>query len=416
MTIQHKTADLPPSSPLRPLKIAVVTETFSPEVNGVAMTLGKLVDGLLELGHSIQVVRPRQANEVAAPVHDRLVHVLTAGVPLPTYRELRFGLPIKRRLMQLWRVNRPDIIHVATEGPLGRSAVAAAHVLGLPVSSSFHTNFHSYSQHYGIGWLKTLIENYLRRFHNRTLATMVPTRALMNDLQARGYQRLMLLSRGVETRQFTPTKRSQEQRETWGAGPDDLVCLHVGRLAKEKNMDVVIAAFRAIQANHPGAKLVLVGDGPLRSSLASAHPDVIFAGTQQGQTLATHYASGDVFLFPSLTETFGNVVPEALASGLAVVSFANGAALELITTEHNGVLVPMDAETDFVNAAVALANSAKRLQQLRAQAADSVAHLGWAAIHNSFIASIHGLVQQHSRPIAQSAVHLENLPINQPIA
>jgi glycosyltransferase involved in cell wall biosynthesis len=416
MTIQHTSEDLPPTSPLRQLKIAVVTETFSPEVNGVAMTLGKLVHGLLERGHTIQVVRPSQANELSASSQDRLTHVLTTGVPLPTYRELRFGLPIKGRLMRLWRANRPDIIHVATEGPLGRSAVAAAHALGLPVSSSFHTNFHSYSQHYGIGWLKTLIENYLRRFHNRTMATMVPTRAMMNDLQARGYQRLMLLSRGVETRQFSPAKRSLAQRQAWGAGTDDLVCLHVGRLAKEKNMDVVMAAFRAIQGNHPGAKLVLVGDGPLRSSLASAHPDVIFAGTQQGETLATHYASGDVFLFASLTETFGNVVPEALASGLAVVAFANGAALELINPEQNGVLVPLQAESDFVSAAVALADSAERLQQLRTQAAGSVAHLGWDAIHNSFIGSLCALVQQHGRPAVLSAEHPAGLAVNQPIA
>jgi len=405
-----------PSSPPRQLKITVVTETFSPEVNGVAMTLGKLVERLLQRDNTVQVVRPRQANEPDRPTRDRLEHVLTTGIPLPTYQELRFGPPIKGRLMKMWRANRPDIIHVATEGPLGWSAVAAAHALGLPVSSSFHTNFHSYSQHYGIGWLKTLIENYLRRFHNRTLATMVPTRALKNDLQTRGYQRLMLLSRGVETRQFTPVNRSQMLRDAWGAGHDDLVCLHVGRLAKEKNMGVVIAAFRAIQVNHPEAKLVLVGDGPLRSSLESAHPDVLFCGTQQGQALASHYASGDVFLFPSLTETFGNVVPEALASGLAVVAFANGAALELITPERNGVLVPMDAESDFVNAAVALANNAKRLQLVRAHAADSVAHLGWDAIHNSFIASLSSLVQQHGRLHVQAFGHMAELPINQPIA
>jgi glycosyltransferase involved in cell wall biosynthesis len=400
----------------RKLKLALVTETFSPEVNGVAMTLGKLVEGLLQLGHTVQVVRPRQIDEDASQSRDGLQHVLTLGLPIPTYPELRFGLPIKARLIQLWRASRPDIVHVATEGPLGWSAVAAAHQLGLPVSSSFHTNFHTYSQHYGIGWVKTLIENYLRKFHNRTLSTMVPTRAMQHELQSRGFDNLSLLSRGVETRQFSPAKRSHTLRDAWGMGPNDLVCLHVGRLAKEKNIGTVMAAFHAIQAHQPHAKLVFVGDGPLRKSLEKTYPDCIFTGTQKGEALATHYASGDMFLFPSLSETFGNVVPEALASGLAVVAFANAAALELITTEKNGVLVPLAAELDFVNAAVALATSPSTLQRLRQNASNSVAHLGWDAIYDSFTHILSGLVDQHGKSLIQTSVPNAPLAINQTTA
>ena len=416
MQISHSPIHLPSQLPIPALRVTVVTETFAPEVNGVAMTLGKLVDGLLQRGHTVQVVRPRQADENALLSRDHLTHVLAHGIPVPTYRELRFGLPMKTRLMKLWQLNRPDVVHVATEGPLGRSALGAAEALNLPVSSSFHTNFQTYSQHYGLGCLQTLIENYLRRFHNRTLTTMVPTQAMLHDLQARGFQNLAVLSRGVETSQFSPARRSQTLRNSWRAGSGDLVCLHVGRLAKEKNIGAVIEAYRSIQAHQPSAKLVFVGDGPLRKTLETANPDIIFSGALKGDALAQHYASGDMFLFPSLTETFGNVVPEALASGLAVVAFANGAALELIRTEHNGVLVPPGSSADFVNVAVALANSFERRQCMQNNSAASVTHLGWNAIYDSFANALSAVVHRHGQGCVPLAAVFASLPINRPSA
>lgn len=416
MTISHHPIGTSNKPSVHALRVSVVTDTFAPEVNGVAMTLGKLVDGLLQRGHTVQVVRPRQQDEDALLSRDRLEHVLTLGIPIPTYRELRFGLPMKARLMKLWQRHRPDVVHVATEGPLGWSAVVAADALNLPVSSSFHTNFQTYSQHYGMGWLQTLIENYLCKFHNRTMTTMVPTQAMLHDLQARGFHNLTLLSRGVDTHQFSPAKRSQLLRNSWRAGSNDLVCLHVGRLAKEKNIGAVIGAYRSIQVHQPSAKLVFVGDGPLRKTLAAANPDILFSGAQKGEVLAQHYASGDIFLFPSLTETFGNVVPEALASGLAVVAFANGAALELISTEHNGVLIPPGTTSDFVKVAVALANSPERRHHMQKNSAGSVAHLGWNAIYDSFVNALSGVVHQHAVRHASLSTPIPLLPINRPSA
>jgi glycosyltransferase involved in cell wall biosynthesis len=388
------------AAPASSLRIAIVTETFPPEVNGVAMTLGRIVEGLLQRGHAIQVVRPRQAREGSVPAREGLDEVLSQGIPLPTYGDLRFGLPSKNRLAKLWTDRRPDIVHVVTEGPLGWSAVAAARKLQLPVTSSFHTNFQSYSQAYGIGLFKKPIEGYLRKMHNRTQATMVPTSAMMQELQQRGYNNVTLLSRGVATDLFSPGKRSQALRESWGVGPDEVVVLLVGRLAREKNVGLVISAFRAIRLRLPSAKLVFVGDGPLRKQLEETCPEAIFAGTQKGEQLAVHYASGDVFLFPSLTETFGNVVPEALASGLAVLSYANAAALELITPGQNGVLVPNGEELDFIDAAVELATNPNQQESLRLQAPASVAHLGWEAIYDSFVAILSGVLERHGRQFA----------------
>jgi len=398
------------------LRIAVVTETFPPEVNGVAMTLGKIVDGLLRRGHAVQVVRPRQSNDGANALRAGLDEVLSRGLPLPAYDELRFGLPAKGRLLKLWAANRPDVVHVVTEGPLGWSAVAAARKLQLPITSSFHTNFQTYSQHYGVGLLKKPIEGYLRKLHNRTQATMVPTKALVQDLQSRGYHNVKLLSRGVDTGQFSPAKRSESLRQSWGAGPDDVVALLVGRLAKEKNVGLVVSAFLAIQARVPRARLVFVGDGPMRKTLEEACPQAQFAGVRKGEELAAYYASADVFLFPSLTETFGNVVPEAMASGLALLAYDTAAAQELVVDGDNGRLVHAGDELAFTRVAVELAEDVALRSALRAKAAPSIAHLGWEAIFDTFVQHVTEVLTQQGRQFSPGMARLAVSAVSQPSA
>lgn len=385
------------------LRIALVTETFPPEVNGVAMTLGRLVEGVLDLGHQVQVVRPRQGRTDSARQDDSLNEVLARGLPLPSYGDLRFGMPSQNRLTKLWQERRPDVVHVATEGPLGWTAVTAARKLKLPVTSSFHTNFHIYAGHYGMGLLKAPVAAYLRKLHNRTQATLVPTKSMQTLLQDQGYRNVGLLARGVATDLFLPQQRSAALRASWGVGERDPVVVHVGRLAKEKNIGLVLNAFAAIQTHHVGAKLVLVGDGPMHKALRQACPEAIFAGIQKGQALAAHYASGDLFLFPSLTETYGNVVPEALASGLAVLAYDCAAAQELIQPGYNGMLVYPGDEAAFLNAAVALAGDAQALQRMRANAAPSVAHIGWNAVFEGFVATLHKVLDQHGRSFTSAA-------------
>lgn len=381
------------------MRIALVTETFSPEVNGVAMTMGRIVSGLASRGHHVQLVRPRQAHEHEDIQRSDIEQVLVAGMPVPNYPDLRFGYPAKNKLLQLWRDQRPDIVHVVTEGPLGWSAIAAAKRLNLPLSSSFHTNFQSYSQHYGIGFFKAMIDTYLRWFHNCTQVTMVPTQALILDLQSRGYNNVKLLSRGIDVALFSPAKRSQDLRSSWGASQDDLAVLLVGRLAKEKNAELVVRAFQAIKQKSPRAKLIFVGDGPLRKALQTACPEAIFTGNRKGEDLAAHYASADLFLFPSLTETYGNVVPEALASGLAVVSYAHAAAKDLIQMGVNGMQVAFNDEPEFVRIAVQVATDPNFRAAIRSHAAQSVAHLGWDDIYDSFEGHlVEVLAQQHTHP------------------
>lgn len=377
---------------LRRLNVAIVTETYPPEVNGVAMTLGRLIEGLVARGHRACVVRPRQPHEPESPVENQ---VLVPGLPIPRYPQLRFGLPAPQRLRSAWMQQVPDIIHIATEGPLGLSALAVARELALPVLSTFHTNFHSYSRHYGVGWLHGCIEAYLRWFHNRAAATLVPTSALAEELQARGFRNVGILSRGVDTRLFHPGRRSVALRKSWGAGPDDLVALIVGRLAPEKNLSLALEAFAVLQRQRPESRLVVVGDGPLLEPLSQSHPDCRFTGVKQGEDLATHYASADLFLFPSLTETFGNVVCEALASGLPVVAFDSAAASSLIMTGRNGICVPPGDSQAFVAAASHLASLHPGKSERRAECADSISHLDWQHIHESYEDALQQALRRH---------------------
>ncbi|MCE9569557.1 MAG: glycosyltransferase family 1 protein, partial [Rhodocyclales bacterium] len=304
-----------------PLHIAIVTETYPPEVNGVAMTLGRMVQGLLQRGHRVSLTRPRQHAEDMPAASAMETTTLVRGLPIPGYAGLKFGLPAARLLCRQWRAERPDVVQVVTEGPLGASAIGAARELGIPVVSEFHTNFHAYSRHYGFAWLENLVALHLRRLHNRSRMTLVPSHQLGVDLVRRGYRGVRVVARGVDTRLFNPARRSDALRSSWNAAGDDLVVAHVGRLAPEKNLSLVLSTFEAIHRYAPRARLLLVGDGPLRRKLEKAHPQHIFAGMRHGEDLATHYASADLFLFPSMTETYGNVTLEALASGLPVVAY-----------------------------------------------------------------------------------------------
>lgn len=346
------------------LRVATVTETWPPEVNGVARTAARFVEALRSRGHDIQVVRPRQGGADRPAAEE----VLTYGAAIPRYPQLRMGLPAKNALVRLWSFRRPDVVHIVTEGPLGWSALQAAKKLKLPVVSDFRTNFHAYSAHYGLGWLRKPIFAYLRKFHNRTAATLVPTEAMRAELAALGFERLRVIGRGIDTALFDPARRDERLRASWGARPDDPVLLYVGRLAAEKNLATLALACEAACRAHPHTRVVLVGDGPARRELEARLPQAIFAGTRSGTELAAHYASADIFLFPSLTETYGNVTLEAMASGLAVLAYDYAGAAALIRQGENGLLAPFGDAAAFIAHASNLARDPALACTLRTKA------------------------------------------------
>lgn len=372
------------------MRYAIVSETYPPEVNGVALTVQALEQGLRRHDHEVAVVRPRQPGEHRGNADELLVH----GAALPRYPGLRFGLPATRTLQARWAATRPDAIYVATEGPLGWSALRAARRLGIPVATGFHTRFDQYMCNYGAGFLAAPALAWMRRFHNRGNATLVPTRELAGFLHARGFDHVVLLPRAVDAGRFHPGRRDPRLREQWGVGERDLVALYVGRIAPEKNLDLAVRAFRRVQQVRPEARFVWVGDGPSRLQLQRDNPDFIFTGVQRDDALARHYASGDLFLFPSLSETFGNVTLEAMASGLATIAFDYGAAREHLCDGLHGAAIAVDDDEGFVAASLRIASDDQRRTAMAGAARGAIARLQPDQVAADFDAVLRGLAQR----------------------
>jgi glycosyltransferase involved in cell wall biosynthesis len=361
------------------VKLAIVTETFPPEINGVAMTFGVIAGELGRRGHSVAVYRPWRRDFGEAATAD-YVQVPMPGLPIPGYPLLRMGLPAGARLRRAWSADRPDLVHVATEGPLGLSAIKAASTLGIPVTSSFHTNFHSYARHYRISLLRNAALGWLRYVHNLTLRTFVPTSDLCSELSIMGFSNVAVLSRGVDTRQFRPERRSPSLRSDWNSGPDNPVVIHVGRMAAEKNYPLLFRAYEAMRRANPACRFVLAGEGPLKRSLMRAHPECVFAGFFSRDEIGRYYASADIYIHASQTETFGNVLTEAMASGLAVAGFDYAAARMFVKDGENGLTAPYGDPEALIAAAVRLAIDPALRDRLRTTARAAVEAQSWEKV------------------------------------
>jgi glycosyltransferase involved in cell wall biosynthesis len=374
-------------------QLSLVTETWPPEINGVAMTLSRLSEKLAERHWQVHVIRPRQNGEQPAAESSPLSHLLVPGLPIPGYAGLRFGLPVTAMLERAWTERRPDVVHIATEGPLGWAALKVARRMLIPVTTTFHTNFHRYCRHYRMGWLRGVVTRHLRTLHNQSAVTMVPDATLRQTLQQEGYRNVVVLGRGVDAGLFDPARRSKSIRALWGVRENDVVALHVGRMAPEKNLDVVVQAFEQLKRRQPNARMVWVGEGPLYAKMQRRYPDHVFAGSRRGIDLAEHYASADVFLFPSLTETYGNVVPEAMASGLAVVAYDYAAAAMHIEHKQNGLLASFGDTEHFLRRVSGLASDLNQVRRLGAAARETVLRHSWEDVSGVFEHYLHQAMQ-----------------------
>lgn len=356
------------------MRIDIITDTFAPDINGVAMTLGRLSAGLISGGHLVTVICSGDQSTSTTSI---------AAIPLPGYKEVRIGLPGPFKLRKRWLKKRPDVIYVATESPLGISAVSVAAALGIPVTTGFHTNFHEYMEQYKLKALQPAAMSYLRHIHNRAHATMAPSQEVIDMLQREGITHTHLLGRGVDTQLFSPNRRDETLRASWGADDNAPVFLIVGRVAAEKNIPLVMRAFEALRAEQPKARFVVVGDGPLREAWQKAQPWVHFAGMQRGEELSRHYASADVLLFPSETETFGNVVLEGMASGLVVIAYDYAAAAQHLTHRENGLKAPKGNAEAWLEEVLSC-KDLEAFHNIRENAQRSSESLSWDRIVNRF--------------------------------
>ena len=364
----------------------LVSETFYPEINGVSMTLHRLLLGLQKKGFETTIIRPRQKNEQAN--HFPYKEHLVAGIPIPYYPELRFGITTTNHLKKIWRTECPTLVHIATEGPLGLCALWAARSLEIPVISSFHTNFHQYGKYYKLSFLIKGAFAYLRYFHNRTRATYAPSDDLIENLKAAGFKNLRKMERGVDAQLFNPRKRSTDLRLSWGANKETPVFTYVGRIASEKNIPFALKCFQEVKKKLPEAIMVVVGDGPLRKELEKKYPEVIFCGLQKGEALAQHYASSDVFIFPSVTETFGNVVTEAMASGLIVAAYDYAAGKLLIEDGINGTVASFDNKEHYLANLIQLISGRTIWPTMREKSRARIEDISWESITDNYIANL----------------------------
>jgi len=290
------------------MRLALVTDAWFPQVNGVVRTLSRTREELLALGHEIEVISPDRFHTV----------------PCPTYPEIRLAVLPNRAVGRMLEACAPQAIHIATEGPLGWAARGWCLKKGLPFTTSYHTRFPEYvSARVPVptSWGYAIV----RKFHGRSAGVMVATPGLKAELESRGFTNIRLWSRGVDTELFRP-------RNDPALDLPKPVYLYCGRVAVEKNIEAFLKLDLPI-----GTKLV-VGDGPMRADLQKRYPDAVFAGAKHGDELSRHYASADVFVFPSKTDTFGLVMLEAAASGLPIAAFPVPGPLDVVDGHGIGVL------------------------------------------------------------------------------
>ncbi len=361
------------------LKIAIVTETWPPEINGVALSLLQLCKGLQQKGHKILLIRPEQKALCRDFVPNK--ECLVMAQPVPKYPGLKFGWPQYLKVSHALAEFQPQVVHIVTEGPLGLTALQAAKSKNIPITSGFHSPFQDFSRFFDLAFLVKPIQRYLCWFHNNTQLTCVPSQDTEQALRQFGVNcPLKVVGRGVDTHRFSPKHRSESLRYQWGASTDTTVMLYVGRLSPEKEIDVLINAYcaRSQQQQPNKVKLVIVGDGPDRARLQelASHSDVLFTGSLTGHDLASAYASADVFAFASQVETFGNVVLEAMASGLPVVAYDYACAHQHVEHGETGWLSPLGQTAHLMQCLNQLPNN-RVLRQMGLRAVQQAEKMGW---------------------------------------
>lgn len=376
------------------MRVAIITENFLPKLDGVTRTIAMLLEHLQVRGHQAIVFGPEDAPRRYAGA--RVVGV--AGPPIPFYPELRMLLPQREMGRRLARFH-PDIVHLADPMLLGMVGLYWAHRIAVPVVAAYHTNIADYMNHFRLGALRGPIWRYRRFLHNQCAATLAPSPSTARILEARGFERVHLWPRGVDSTLFTPARRDPAWRASVGADDATTVILYAGRISFEKNLPILAAAYRAVA--RPGARLVLVGDGPARGTTEAALRGlpVTFTGYLKGADLARAYASADLFAFPSTTETFGQVVQEAMASGLPVIGCRAEGVGDLVQPGVTGLLAAPDDARDFAAALAALLDDpARRLAMSRAARAWAATR-SWAEVMDGLLACYAAIIRAPTVPL-----------------
>ena len=380
-----------PTTSVPPLRIALFTGNYNHIEDGVSRTLGRLVGWLTDQDHDVLVLGPT----VDVPLRQPGRFLAVPSVPIPGRPEYRVstGFPsdVRREVERF----APHIVHIATPDLLGHRALTWARGLGIPVVSTYHTHFASYLNYYRLGAGEHALWSVLRRFYNNVDEVYAPTAAMRDALLEHGVtSTIRLWPRGIESERFHPDRRSEEWRLAQGIVPGTVVISFVSRLVKEKGLDVFAETIQALRAEGAPIRSLIVGDGPEREAFHAELPRAVFTGHLGGDEIATAYASSDVFLFPSETETFGNVTLEAMASGLPIVAADAAGSASLIDHERTGLLCPSRDQASFLDATRRLIADADLRRRLGTAAREEARTYDWSEVLDRMLSYYHAVISR----------------------
>ena len=375
------------------MRIAFFTESLPPNTDGVVKTLTRLVGTLQEEHIDFLFFSPVKPDD-SYSWHGQVVKV--KSVPLLLYKNYQIGVPFFEGIAGRLDDFRPDLIHICAPSFLGLSGLTYAQRNNLPAVTSYHTHFVEYFSYFGLSWLEPTGWSYLQWFHNRCDMTYAPSPSAVQELHKHGINDVELWQRGIELDCFSPNFYDPQLRRSINA-EDKPVLLFVGRLINHKDLDDLVAADRILKSRGRDYKIVIAGDGPMRDELQAQLPDAHFTGFIYGQELSRWYASADIFAFPSTTETFGNVILEAFASGIPAVGVAAGGVGDIINHNRDGLLAQPKNPQDFAAALETLIVNRDWARALGQEARRTAQLYSWHQINRRLLDSYEAVLQKRGR-------------------
>jgi glycosyltransferase involved in cell wall biosynthesis len=382
------------------VRIALFSEVYWPMVSGVGVTLLRLTRALEERGHRVRVYSA--SYPLANGQMDRPEVHRSPSVPFFLYPDVQWAFPRMRDVVEDAARFRPDVVHVATEFALGITGIKVARQLGLPLITSAHTDYEQYAARYGVDWAVRAGWRYLRWFYSQGHRVLCPSHVYQQHLHSRGVTNTGIWSRGVDTNCFHPRFRSIAYRRSLGLEPGDLLVTYIGRIAREKNIALLLEAWDLLAPERGSAKLSLVGRGPLEAEIRRRQiPGVHVAGLLDGRPLSAAYASADIFAFPSTTETFGNSLLEAMSSGLPSLVAAAGGVIEFSQHGGNAWLVAPNSVSAIAEGLHRLLQDAALRRRLSEGALQTAQERGWDEVYDKLIEDYQDAIE--SRGMVQAA-------------
>ncbi|MDP4097616.1 glycosyltransferase family 1 protein [Paenibacillus sp. P96] len=385
------------------LRVALFTDTFAPDVNGAALTLARWTDYLRE--HEVPCIVFAPEGDRAQPVGSEVERF--RSIPFFLYKECQLAIPNAKQINNRLRAFSPTLIHVATPFNLGLFGASYAAKHHIPLVASYHTHFDKYLDYYRLRWLEPALWKYMLWFHRNCERIYVPSRSTLAELKNKDFNNLEIWGRGIDSTLFSPTGQREQVWAKWNIRPRKYIILYVGRLAPEKGIEILMESFKRLPERlRSQSVLVVAGDGPLSrvmDPVAHGLPadTVEWLGFVTGIDLAEWYAAADLFLFPSATETFGNVVLEAMASGTAVIGAGEGGVKDLICHGHNGWLCPANDAQAFAEAATQLLDNSVLRGQLASAGRESSRSHSWDSIFSRLLASYQDAASPKMLPAAR---------------